>query len=239
MTVYQEGTILTLKKAHPCGSRDWLVLRPGLEYRLKCLGCGHVLLMNRDALDKAVKAVKEPAAMKQPEFRPIRSGEEEQVLEIISQAKAYLKGQGIDQWQKGYPDWEAIRRDRERGIGYCLTEGGRILAYTAVTFDQEASYETLEGGCWLNKSGLYGAMHRVAVQESQKGRGLAGRLVQEALGICRQKGAVSLRSDTHKENRSMRRMLVKNDFQYCGVIYLQSPGEKGDLRVAYERLLKA
>ena len=50
---------MTLKKAHPCGSREWQVMRPGMEYRLKCLGCGHILLMNRDALLKAVKSVRE------------------------------------------------------------------------------------------------------------------------------------------------------------------------------------
>lgn len=59
MVVYGEGTVLTLKKAHPCGSREWQVMRPGMEYRLKCLGCGHILLMNRDTLLKAVKSVRE------------------------------------------------------------------------------------------------------------------------------------------------------------------------------------
>lgn len=58
MTFYQEGTILTLKKTHPCGSQEWKVLRPGLEYRLQCLGCKHVLLMNREVLLKSVKSAK-------------------------------------------------------------------------------------------------------------------------------------------------------------------------------------
>ncbi|MDR1192999.1 MAG: DUF951 domain-containing protein [Peptococcaceae bacterium] len=57
MTVYAAGTILTLKKAHPCGSKQWEVLRPGWEYRLRCVGCGHILLMRREDLLKAVKKV--------------------------------------------------------------------------------------------------------------------------------------------------------------------------------------
>jgi hypothetical protein len=55
MADYPKGTILTLKKKHPCGSQQWLVLRPGLEYRLQCLGCKHIILMQRDNLFKMIK----------------------------------------------------------------------------------------------------------------------------------------------------------------------------------------
>ena len=51
----------------------------------------------------------------------LRLAEQEEwatALEIIDQAKAFLKEQGIDQWQKGYPDAECIRRDiaGEKGL---------------------------------------------------------------------------------------------------------------------------
>ena len=35
------GDTLELKKAHPCGSRQWLVLRVGMDFKLRCAGCGH------------------------------------------------------------------------------------------------------------------------------------------------------------------------------------------------------
>lgn len=35
------GDTLVMKKAHPCGSKEWKVLRTGMDFRLKCLGCGH------------------------------------------------------------------------------------------------------------------------------------------------------------------------------------------------------
>ena len=35
------GDIITLKKQHPCGSKDWEVLRIGADFRLKCKGCDH------------------------------------------------------------------------------------------------------------------------------------------------------------------------------------------------------
>jgi hypothetical protein len=57
MSDYPEGAVLTLKKSHPCGSKDWLVLRSGWEYRLRCTGCMHVMLMKRDPLMKLVRSV--------------------------------------------------------------------------------------------------------------------------------------------------------------------------------------
>ena len=51
------GDLLRLKKAHPCGSDRCEVLRAGMDFRLRCLGCGHMWEMPRGKLEKAVKAV--------------------------------------------------------------------------------------------------------------------------------------------------------------------------------------
>ena len=60
MVVYGEGTVLTLKKAHPCGSREWQVMRPGMEYRLKCLGCGHMVMVTRRLVEKNTRGLRKP-----------------------------------------------------------------------------------------------------------------------------------------------------------------------------------
>ena len=39
---YEVGDIVKLKKPHPCGSQEWEILRVGADFRLKCLGCGHM-----------------------------------------------------------------------------------------------------------------------------------------------------------------------------------------------------
>ena len=59
MQDYPEGSVLTLKKKHPCGSKDWQVLRQGWEYRLRCTGCNHIMLMKREQLVKVVRRVVE------------------------------------------------------------------------------------------------------------------------------------------------------------------------------------
>ncbi len=53
----QLGDVLTLKKQHPCGSRDWKVLRVGIDFRLKCNGCGHQVMIPRRQLEKNIKKV--------------------------------------------------------------------------------------------------------------------------------------------------------------------------------------
>ena len=50
--------ILVMKKPHPCGSDRWLVLRTGMDFRLKCLGCGHLVMMPRTKFEKMVRAVR-------------------------------------------------------------------------------------------------------------------------------------------------------------------------------------
>jgi len=49
------GDVLELKKQHPCGSRQWKVLRVGMDFKLRCLGCGHELMIPRSKAEKAVK----------------------------------------------------------------------------------------------------------------------------------------------------------------------------------------
>jgi hypothetical protein len=39
------GDIVELRKEHPCGSRQWEVMRTGADFRMKCLGCGHQVML--------------------------------------------------------------------------------------------------------------------------------------------------------------------------------------------------
>lgn len=57
----QVGNIVKLKKQHPCGSREWEVLRVGADFRLKCLGCGHQIMVSRKLVEKNVREIREKA----------------------------------------------------------------------------------------------------------------------------------------------------------------------------------
>lgn len=52
---YEIGDIITLKKKHPCGSFQWEILRVGADFRLKCTGCGHQIMIDRKTVEKNTK----------------------------------------------------------------------------------------------------------------------------------------------------------------------------------------
>lgn len=54
----QLADILEMKKQHPCGSREWRVLRTGMDFRLKCLGCGHEILTARSKAEKNIRRIR-------------------------------------------------------------------------------------------------------------------------------------------------------------------------------------
>ena len=58
---YEVGDIVKLKKQHPCGSHEWEILRVGADFRLKCLGCGHQIMMARKAVEKSARELKKKA----------------------------------------------------------------------------------------------------------------------------------------------------------------------------------
>ncbi|MFR1314947.1 MAG: GNAT family N-acetyltransferase, partial [Clostridium perfringens] len=60
-------------------------------------------------------------------------------------------------------------------------------------------------------------------------------LIKEAESLALNKGISSIKIDTHRDNISMQRAVVKNDFQKCGIIYL----EDGSERIAFEKVLKS
>ena len=58
--VYEVGDIVKLKKPHPCGSQEWEILRVGADFRLKCMGCGHMVMVTRRLVEKNTRGLRKP-----------------------------------------------------------------------------------------------------------------------------------------------------------------------------------
>lgn len=54
---YKIGTTLTMKKPHPCGENLWQVVRVGADIKMKCLKCGHVVMIPRVEFNKKIKKI--------------------------------------------------------------------------------------------------------------------------------------------------------------------------------------
>ncbi len=55
---YKVNDIVKLKKKHPCGSDEWKILRVGADFRLKCQGCGHLIMVSRQLVEKNTKGLR-------------------------------------------------------------------------------------------------------------------------------------------------------------------------------------
>ena len=54
----QVGDVLTMKKQHPCGANEMLVMRSGMDFRLRCIGCGREIMVPRSKIEKSIKRIK-------------------------------------------------------------------------------------------------------------------------------------------------------------------------------------
>ena len=54
--------ILVMKKKHPCGENHMLVLRSGMDFKLRCQGCGREFMVPRSKIEKNVKSVERSEA---------------------------------------------------------------------------------------------------------------------------------------------------------------------------------
>jgi len=54
---YDLGTVVQMKKVHPCGSDQWEVTRMGADIKIKCRGCGRIVMLPRNKFEKDAKKV--------------------------------------------------------------------------------------------------------------------------------------------------------------------------------------
>ena len=174
------------------------------------------------------------------QFRQSQTEDLDQIVRIAEDAKAFLRANGVSQWQRGsYPDRALFASDIENGIGYVMADGGRVCAVCAVTFGDEPSYRHLVKGAWLTgDEAAYATIHRSAVAAECRGQGVAGRLFASVCDLAASRGVGSVRVDTHPDNRAMRMALEKAGFVPCGELVLDRCEEAGDPRIGYERILE-
>lgn len=56
---YRLGSKVIMKKAHPCGSNEWEIIRVGADIKIKCIACGRSIMMPRIEFNKKVKKITE------------------------------------------------------------------------------------------------------------------------------------------------------------------------------------
>ena len=153
------------------------------------------------------------------------------IWEILQQAIEQRRKDGSNQWQNGYPNEQTIHDDISNGCGYVLVDNELVISYAAIVFGVEPAYNELKGK-WLAYDD-YAVVHRVAVTNAIKGKGIATHIFTLIEGLCMEQNVFSIKVDTNFDNIPMLKILHKLGYTYCGEVQYN-----GFPRKAYEKVLK-
>lgn len=147
------------------------------------------------------------------------------ILEIYSAAKDFMHRNGNpNQWNGNYPDEETLLKDIEKNQLYVIADD-EIYGCFALIGGDDPTYAYIDGK-WKSDS-PYGTIHRIASNGKKKG------VFFECVEFARETYD-HIRVDTHEDNKPMQNVVLKNGFEYMGIIYL----EDGSPRRAYEWVKK-
>lgn len=65
MKDYDLNDIVEMKKAHPCGNNRWKIIRMGMDIKIECTGCGHIVMLPRREFERKMKKILEKANQKE------------------------------------------------------------------------------------------------------------------------------------------------------------------------------
>ena len=156
------------------------------------------------------------------------------IIQIINDAKVYLKSQKIDQWQNGYPNQTQIERDIANNESYVLiNDTNQVIATSMFSIRPEPTYKVIDGEWKIKESEKYGVIHRLAIDKNHRKKGIASHILNEFHQLLDRQQIRSLKIDTHEDNHEMQYLVKKLGYVYCGIIFTQYHAK----RLAFEKVI--
>lgn len=166
--------------------------------------------------------------------RPAVESDIEDIMLIVRQARNYLKKHRVDQWQGEYPTQDIFAADIANGECYAVTYGERLAGFFCLTEAPESGYDKITDGKWHGE-GKYCTLHRMAIEARFRGTGLSDMLVDFADETAKAKGAECVRTDTHRKNKAMQKLLKRKGYVYRGNVLVSSEPGHDPVRQAFEK----
>ncbi len=156
------------------------------------------------------------------------------VMECINDAKKFLKESGSNQWNgmDGYPNVSDLVNDIKLNRLYIYTIENKVAGIAAF-LGEEPEYKHPYGK-WLLNTKDYLTIHRIAVNQNFRGKGIAKALFLYAEEYARLKHKDSIRVDTHEKNVVMQSLVQKMGYTPCGYVVYQRIQEEPK-RLIYEK----
>ena len=163
-------------------------------------------------------------------FRLAKADELLEIWQIITKAITRRKIDGSNQWQDGYPNLNVLERDLHKKAAHVILENDELVAYCAVSINDEPEYNNIKGK-WLTNTD-YVVFHRLAVAENYLGKGVATTCFNLIHAFAKKNNINSIKADTNFDNEPMLHLFKKFNYKYCGKVYF-----RGSERLAFEKLL--
>ncbi len=148
------------------------------------------------------------------------------ILDIYESARRFMREAGNpNQWGASNPPKSHTLADIEEHRLFVVADDDTIYGVFYFNIAEDPTYEVIYDGKWLNDK-PYGVIHRIAVSDEARGKGVAGYCFDYAFEKCK-----NLKIDTHIDNIPMQKALAKHGFVKCGTIFLAN----GDKRIAFQK----
>jgi len=149
------------------------------------------------------------------EIKPIGLKQIKEVKGFYADVTTDLRGNGVYQWDRYYPNRFIIKADIKKGNLFGIMNGEKIIGAVAIDTNESKKYRKL---IWEDVEGRPLVIHRLAVHPFQQGKGYGKQLLQFAEEYALQNGYSSIRLDVYSQNRGALTMYERSGFQERGTI---------------------
>ena len=203
--------------------------RPDMFERLELTDKKDIKLVDQIKKERSRMKLTQPIGC-----RPAVESDIEDIMLIVRQARNYLKKHRVDQWQGEYPTQDIFAADIANGECYAVTYGERLAGFFCLTEAPESGYDKITDGKWHGE-GKYCTLHRMAIEARFRGTGLSDMLVDFADETAKAKDAECVRTDTHRKNKAMQKLLKHKGYVYRGNVLVSSEPGHDPARQAFEK----
>lgn len=157
------------------------------------------------------------------------------IASLLTETKAYFKTREIPQWQGDYPAIGDFEKDIARGECYlALNHEQEVMGMVVVSLQPEPNYERIYAGGWHYEQAAT-VIHRLAVSQKARGRGIAKKLMTLAEEVSLKAGRYVMRVDTHQLNENMQGLVKRCGFKFAGRIDVAdgTPRQAFDKHIAH------
>lgn len=173
--------------------------------------------------------------MMMPIIRKATIDDLESCLNLYNKAKEKFALNKTFQWTEDYPNSQTFINDLNNNDLYVYCDE-KVIGCVTIVYNLDPNYNVINGK-WLNDD-KYASIHRICVDTSCEKRGTGDVLMKYCEEVIKKHGINNIRIDTYHLNKSMLRLIEKNNYTYCGEIELLRDNVFDKKRKAFQKILE-